>query len=201
MLPLPPDSILFSIGPLAIRWYGLLYAVGLLVAYQFMVREAKRRKLNADLIANGLIIISIAALVGGRLYHVVDAWDRYSANPIGALIPPYEGLGAPGGLITGAAALAILLRRWRQSPWGWVDVAGPAILVMLAIARWGNWFNQELYGLPPICRGGSLLIARIAPLQPAAAQSVKVPDSIHSSSTSHSLASLAHWCYQRSASV
>ena len=148
MLPLPPDSILFSIGPLAIRWYGLLYAVGLLIAYQFMVREAKRRKLNADLIANGLIIISVAALVGGRLYHVVDAWDRYSANPIGALIPPYEGLGAPGGLITGTIALAILLRRWRQSPWGWVDVAGPAILVMQAIARWGNWFNQELYGLP-----------------------------------------------------
>ena len=148
MLPLPPDSILFSIGPLAIGWYGLLYAVGLLVAYQFMVREAKRRKLNADLIANGLIIISIAALIGGRLYHVIDAWDRYSANPIGALIPPYEGLGAPGGLITGTIALAVLLRRWRQSPWGWVDVAGPAILVMQAIARWGNWFNQELYGLP-----------------------------------------------------
>ena len=148
MLPLPPDSILFSIGPLAIGWYGLLYAVGLLVAYQFMVREAKRRKLNADLIANGLIIISIAALAGGRLYHVIDAWDRYSANPIGALIPPYAGLGAPGGLITGVIALAILLRRWRQSPWGWVDVAGPAILVMQAIARWGNWFNQELYGLP-----------------------------------------------------
>jgi prolipoprotein diacylglyceryl transferase len=113
-----------------------------------MVREAKRRKLNADLIANGLIIISIAALVGGRLYHVVDAWDRYSANLIGALIPPYAGLGAPGGIITGAAALAILLRRWRQAPWGWVDVVGPAILVMQAIARWGNWFNQELYGLP-----------------------------------------------------
>lgn len=148
MLPLPPDSILFSIGPLAIRWYGLLYAVGLLIAYQFMVREAKRRKLNEDLIANGLIIISIAALAGGRLYHVVDAWDRYSVNPIGAFIPPYEGLGAPGGLITGTIALAILLRRWRQSPWGWVDVAGPAILVMQAIARWGNWFNQELYGLP-----------------------------------------------------
>ena len=148
MLPLPPDSILFSVGPLAIRWYGLLYAVGLIVAYQFMVREAKRRKLNADLIANGLIIVSIAALLGGRLYHIIDAWDRYSANLIGALIPPYEGLGAPGGLITGAIAFAILLRRWRQSPWGWVDVAGPATLVMQAIARWGNWFNQELYGLP-----------------------------------------------------
>ncbi len=148
MLPLPPDSILFSLGPLAIRWYGLLYAVGLLISYQFMVREAKRRKLNADLIANGLIVVSIAALAGGRLYHVIDAWDRYAANPIGALIPPYEGLGAPGGIITGTIALAMILRRWRQSPWGWVDVAGPAILVMQAIARWGNWFNQELYGLP-----------------------------------------------------
>jgi phosphatidylglycerol:prolipoprotein diacylglycerol transferase len=148
MLPLPPDSIIFSVGPLAVRWYGLLYAIGLFVAYQFMVREATRRRLNTELIANGLIIVSIAALAGGRLYHVIDAWDRYSSNPIGALIPPYEGLGAPGGIITGTIALAIILRRWRQSPWGWVDVAGPAILVMQAIARWGNWFNQELYGLP-----------------------------------------------------
>ncbi len=148
MLPLPPDPVLFSVGPLNVGWYGLLYAVGLFAVYQFMMREAKRRKLDAELIANGLIIISIAALVGGRLYHVIDAWDRYSLNLIGALIPPYAGLGAPGGIVTGVIALAILLRRWKQSPWGWVDVAGPAILVMQAIARWGNWFNQELYGLP-----------------------------------------------------
>ena len=148
MIPMPPDSILLQIGPIAIRWYGLLYAVGLLVAYQFMLREARRRRLDEGLIATGLIVVSVAALAGGRLYHVIDAWDRYAANPIGALIPPYEGLGAPGGLITGTMALAIILRRWRQDPWSWIDVAGPAVLVMQAIARWGNWFNQELYGLP-----------------------------------------------------
>jgi len=149
MFPQPPDSVLIEIGPLVVRWYGVLYAVGLLVAYRFMVREARRRSLDEKLILDGLIIISIAALAGGRIYHVIDAWDRlYAANPIAAIIPPYEGLGAPGGLITGAIALVVILRRWRQEPWGWVDVAGPAILVMQAIARWGNWFNQELYGTP-----------------------------------------------------
>lgn len=149
MIPLPPDSILVTIGPIDIRWYGLLYAVGLLVAYRFMVREARRRTLDERLILDGLIIISIAALAGGRLYHVIDAWDRlYAANPLAAIIPPYEGLGAPGGLITGTIALIVIIRRWRQEPWSWVDVAGPAILVMQAIARWGNWFNQELYGVP-----------------------------------------------------
>ncbi len=149
MLPLPPDPVLLELGPIVIRWYGVLYAIGLLVAYQFMLREARRRSLNEKLILDGLIIISIAALAGGRLYHVIDAWERqFAANPIAALIPPYEGLGAPGGLITGTIALVVILRRWRQEPWGWVDVAGPAILVMQAIARWGNWFNQELYGAP-----------------------------------------------------
>jgi phosphatidylglycerol:prolipoprotein diacylglycerol transferase len=149
MFPQPPDPVLIEIGPLVVRWYGLLYAVGLLVAYRFMVREARRRSLDEKLILDGLIIISIAALAGGRLYHVIDAWDRlFASNPIAAIIPPYEGLGAPGGLITGAIALVVILRRWRQEPWGWVDVAGPAILVMQAIARWGNWFNQELYGAP-----------------------------------------------------
>jgi phosphatidylglycerol:prolipoprotein diacylglycerol transferase len=149
MFPQPPDPVLIEIGPLVVRWYGLLYAVGLLVAYRFMVREARRRSLDEKLILDGLIIISIAALAGGRLYHVIDAWDRlFASNPIAAIIPPYEGLGAPGGLISGAIALVVILRRWRQEPWGWVDVAGPAILVMQAIARWGNWFNQELYGTP-----------------------------------------------------
>ena len=49
------------------------------------------------------------------------------------------------------------LRRWRQEPWGWVDVAGPAILVMQAIARWGNWFNQELFGAPTDLPWGILI--------------------------------------------
>ena len=60
MLPLPPDSILVSIGPIDIRWYGLLYAVGLLVAYRFMVREARRRRLDERLILDGLIKIGRA---------------------------------------------------------------------------------------------------------------------------------------------
>ena len=148
MIPLPPDSVLLQVGPIALRWYGVMYAAGLLVAYRFMLREARRRSLDERLLVNGMIAVSIAALAGGRLYHVIDAWERYASNPISAIIPPYEGLGAPGGLLTGTLALALLLRRWRQSPWGWVDVVGPAILVMQAIARWGNWFNQELYGLP-----------------------------------------------------
>ena len=61
MIPTPPDAILLQLGPIAVRWYGLLYAVGLLVAYRFMVREAHRRKLNAELIATGLVVVSIAA--------------------------------------------------------------------------------------------------------------------------------------------
>ncbi len=92
MLPLPPDSVLIALGPIVIRWYGVLYAVGLLVAYLFMVREARRRSLDEKLIIDGLIIISIAALAGGRLYHVIDAWDRlYAANPIAAIVPRMRG--------------------------------------------------------------------------------------------------------------
>ena len=130
MLPLPPDPVLFSVGPLNVGWYGLLYAVGLFAVYQFMMREAKRRKLDAELIANGLIIISIAALVGGRLYHVIDAWDRYSLNLIGALIPPYAGLGAPGGIVTGVIALAISFTESKStSP----QIPSPSRLIPISI--------------------------------------------------------------------
>ena len=148
MLDFTPDPILVTVGSVPIYWYGICYALGLVVTYLVASREASRKGLDVDLVPNGIIVIAVAALIGGRLYHVIDRWDLYQDNLIGIVLPPYTGLGVFGGLITGTVA-AILYARWkRQSVWAWADVVAPALFAMQAVGRWGNYFNQELYGPP-----------------------------------------------------
>jgi phosphatidylglycerol:prolipoprotein diacylglycerol transferase len=137
-----------QIGPLPIYWYGIAYAVGLAFAYLVMSREAVRRGRNPDLLVNGMIVVAVAALAGGRLYHVIDQWQLYRDDPLKIILPPYTGLGVFGGLVTGTLAFALLTRLWRQPFWVWADIVAPGLFAMQAVGRWGNFFNQELYGPP-----------------------------------------------------
>ena len=75
------------------------------LAYLVMVRLARRAGEDPDILGNGMIVVAIAALVGGRAYHVIDQWDAlYQADPVKIFLPPYSGLGVYGGIITGTIA-------------------------------------------------------------------------------------------------
>ena len=148
MLDLTPDPVAIQIGPFPIYWYGIGYAVGLALVYLLLVRLAKRAGEDDDIAGNGMIIVAIAALIGGRLYHVIDQWQRYQDDLLSIVLPPYTGLGVYGGIITGTVA-AFLYARYKGAPFlRWADIVAPALFVMQAVARWGNFFNQELYGTP-----------------------------------------------------
>ena len=160
MIDFTPNPIAIQLGPLPVYWYGICYALGLLAAYQVMVREARRRGLDAELIVNGLIIVAVAALIGGRLYHVIDQWVLYKDDLLTIFLPirkladgsyafaGFSGLGVYGGLLTGTIAAWAYLRWHHQSFWRWADVVAPALFAMQAIGRFGNFFNQEIYGPP-----------------------------------------------------
>ena len=148
MIDWTPGSVAIQIGPLPLYWYGIAYAVGLAGAYWIMTRQARRFGENAELLGNGLIIVGVAALVGGRLYHVIDQWHLYANDPLKIVLPPYSGLGVFGGFVTGGLAFLFLVRRYRVSAWRWADIVAPGIFIMQAAGRWGNFFNQELYGPP-----------------------------------------------------
>jgi phosphatidylglycerol:prolipoprotein diacylglycerol transferase len=148
MIDWTPDPIALSIGPITIYWYGVMYALGLAATFVVVEREARRRGLDTGLLVNGMIIVAVAALIGGRLYHVIDQWDRYKDNLPSIVLPPYSGLGVYGGIITGFLAAYVYVR-WKRQPFlTWADCVAPGLLVMQAVARWGNFFNQELYGPP-----------------------------------------------------
>src|SRR3954469_20718636 len=148
LISVTPDPVAFHLGPIPILWYGVCYAIGLALAYVVITREARRRGLDRRLVDNGIIIVAAAALVGGRLYHVIDQWSLYKDDPIKIILPPYSGLGVYGGIIVGTIAAYVITRRWHQSFLRWADVIVPGLFVMEAVGRWGNFFNQELYGPP-----------------------------------------------------
>jgi phosphatidylglycerol:prolipoprotein diacylglycerol transferase len=160
MINITPEPILFRIGPFPIYWYGIAYAVGLVAVYLVLVHEAKRRGQDPEIVGNGLIIVAIAALIGGRVYHLIDQWALYQDDLITAVLPitrqpdgsyafaGFTGLGVPGGIITGTITAWFLTRRWHVSFPTWADIVAPGLFVMQAIGRLGNFFNQELYGPP-----------------------------------------------------
>jgi len=144
-----PNATALQLGPLTIGWYGIGYAVGLAVAYLVMSRLARRAGEDVEILGNGMIIVAVAALIGGRAYHVIDQWDALYREHIERIfLPPYSGLGVYGGIITGVIA-AYLYARYKKVPFlRWADIVAPGLFTMQAIARWGNFFNQELYGPP-----------------------------------------------------
>jgi phosphatidylglycerol---prolipoprotein diacylglyceryl transferase len=148
MIDFTPNAIAIQIGPLPLYWYGVAYALGLAAAYLVMVRQAQRFGQDPNIVGNGLIVIGIAALIGGRLYHVIDQWSLYKDDLLKIVLPPYSGLGVYGGIVTGTIAFLFLVRYYRVNPWTWADIVAPGLFVMQAIGRWGNFFNQELYGPP-----------------------------------------------------
>ncbi len=148
MLDFVPNPIAFQLGPLPVYWYGIGYALGLAVAYQILVRLARRAGEDPEIVGNGMIIVAIAALIGGRLYHVIDQWALYQHDLLKIVLPPYTGLGVYGGIATGLVAVVAITRVKRLPFWRWADTIAPALFAMQAVARWGNFFNQELYGPP-----------------------------------------------------
>ncbi len=148
MLDFTPNPVIFQLGPLTIGWYGLGYAVGLAASYMVMIRLARRAGERAEILANGMIIVAIAALIGGRAYHVIDQWALYKDDLLKIVTPPFSGLGVYGGIATGILA-AFVYARYKGAPFlRWADIVAPGLFTMQAIARWGNFFNQELYGSP-----------------------------------------------------
>jgi phosphatidylglycerol:prolipoprotein diacylglycerol transferase len=154
LIPSPPSPTLFDLGPINNGWYGLGYIIGLGGQRWVTQREVARRGIEPSHVWNAFLIVFIAALVGGRLYHVIDQWAFYQNNLIQALIPisdrgiGFAGLGLYGG-IAGAMIGIFIYTRWKHIPLRLgLDAIIPGTLFAQGIARWGNYFNQELYGPP-----------------------------------------------------
>jgi phosphatidylglycerol:prolipoprotein diacylglycerol transferase len=168
-MPSPSDPILFQLGPFVIRWYGLLIVSGAIAAAYVAAVEAQRKREDPDHAWNLLIWCLIFGIIGARIYHVLSSpagasrgFNYYFieqpfttitifgvAVPFPTALMIWEGgIGIYGALIGGILAIIVYARRENLNAWRWIDNIAPGMLLAQAIGRWGNYFNQELYGPP-----------------------------------------------------
>ena len=142
------DPVAFEIGPIQLRWYGIIIASAVLIAGLLGTRVARWLNEDPEDGWSMLLPVMVLAVIGARIYHVLHLWSYYAQNP--ALIPQIwnGGIGIPGAVAGGALGI-FLYTRWKgMSTARWLDIFAPALLLGQVIGRLGNFVNQELYGPP-----------------------------------------------------
>jgi len=135
-------------GKIEIRWYGILIAVGLVIAIILSYYIAKYRNLKADEIINFAPFGIIGGIIGARLLHVLVNISYYAKHPADILAYRQGGLAIQGVVLGGIIALIIFTKVRKESFWAYSDVFVPGLAIAQAIGRWGNYFNQEAFGRP-----------------------------------------------------
>jgi len=147
-IPSPGDPYLINSGPIHARWYGLLLALGVLLAGWIARREFRRRGLDQEQVYSIAVWLVPFGLVGARLYHVATDWGAFQHNL--SQIPAIwnGGLSIFGAVAGGMLGCWIGCRFAKIPFWQVADCVAPGVILAQALGRWGNYFNQELYGRP-----------------------------------------------------
>ena len=139
-----PNSI--SIGGFKIAFYGIIIAIGMVIAVILAYSRAKKTNQYPDHYIDIGIISIIAAIIGARIYYVAFAFDQFKDNLISVFNIRQGGLAIYGGLIAGIIAAYFVCRYKKISFLRAFDTAVPGIPLAQALGRWGNFFNKEAYG-------------------------------------------------------
>lgn len=143
-----PEAILFKFGQLTIYWYGFILALGFLVALIVASFLFKRNKLNPELLNPLTFFTVFGAIIGARLYYVFYAWVFYKDSFFSIFKIWEGGLAIHGVLIGGMLGLYCFSKRYKQDYVFFLDILAPCVVLGQSVGRWGNYFNQELYGKP-----------------------------------------------------
>jgi phosphatidylglycerol:prolipoprotein diacylglycerol transferase len=141
--------VLFHLGPLAVRWYGVMMGLALVLGVPITAHFGERFGIERTLLTDRLAVPFLATLlIGARLGYVLSHPQEFAEHPLAAILPPYAGLASHGSIAAGLAFLAWWCPRHHVPVWRLLDALAPAILVAIILVRWGNFMNGELFGDP-----------------------------------------------------
>ncbi len=151
-----PQSILISLGPINIYWYGIFIVLATLAAIFVTLKLAGYYEIKKETIIDLAFWLIIFGIIGARIYHVLLELPYYSANPLDIFKIWQGGLAIHGAIIAGLITLWQLAKKYSArsgsasggSFWQLAALVAPGLALAQAIGRWGNYFNQELFGLP-----------------------------------------------------
>ena len=140
----PPRSI--DIGPLSIHFYGMIIAMGLVLAVVYACRRSKQFGLKEDDVLDGVLWVTPFAILCARLYYCIFSWEHYADNPIRLLYIWEGGLAIYGGVLGAAIGVTVLCRIKHIKLPAMLDIVSIGFLIGQSMGRWGNFFNREAFG-------------------------------------------------------
>lgn len=144
-----PNPIFLDLGFTQIRWYGLFMSLAILICLFLVVYLAKKINISTDEIYDLAFWLVLSGIIGARLYEVLIINWPYYANNLSAIVKIWQGgLAIHGALIGGLLAVWFWSKKNRHNFWQVVDLIAIVLPLGQAIGRWGNYFNQELFGRP-----------------------------------------------------
>jgi phosphatidylglycerol:prolipoprotein diacylglycerol transferase len=148
-----PGSVLIKLGPVTIRWYGMMIALGALMAINAATRLAKRWDIDSEKIVSLALTCFLGGIVGARLYFVALSWSYFSTHLSEILFSPTEGfsirgLSIHGGMIGAVICGYFYCRRAGLPILRSCDLITACVPLAQAVGRWGNFFNSEAFGRP-----------------------------------------------------
>lgn len=142
------DPVAFNLGPLSVRWYGIIIAVGILLGYFVAQRALVKAGLHKDTLVDIIFYSALFGFIAARIYFVIFQWPYYAENP-GEIIKIWHGgIAIHGGLIGGFIAGVIVCKVKILNPFQIGDIVAPSIILAQGIGRWGNFMNHEAHGGP-----------------------------------------------------
>ena len=140
-----PGRVL-QLGPLTIHYYGLVIAIGLVLAVVYASKQCPRFGLKEDDLLDGVLSVTPFAIVCARLYYCLFSWDQYAANPISILYIWEGGLAIYGGVLGAVLGVSVFCRVKKIKLFTVLDIVLIGFLIGQSIGRWGNFFNREAFG-------------------------------------------------------
>jgi phosphatidylglycerol:prolipoprotein diacylglycerol transferase len=143
-----PTPYLLDAGFLKIHWYGFLMVIGGVAGLLLVLRLAKYYSIKRDDIFDMVFYWVVFAVIGARVYYVLYAWEFYKNNLPDIFKIWHGGLAVHGIMIGGFVAAAIFAWRKKINVWRMLDLAAIGLCAAQIVGRWGNYFNQEIFGKP-----------------------------------------------------
>ena len=135
-----------ALGNFNIYYYGLVIALGLLLAVMYACKRSKEFGLKEDDILDGVLWVTPLAIVCARIYYVAFSWEAYADNPISILYIWEGGIAIYGGVLGAILGMAVLCKVKKLPLTVVLDLILMAFLIGQSIGRWGNFFNREAFG-------------------------------------------------------
>ena len=140
------SRVALDLGVIQIYWYSICILVGMMIGMFLVYRETRKKGIADNLITNLIFYTIIVAIFGARIYYVIFDWGYYSKNPVEILEIWNGGLAIHGAIILGGLFLIYYTKQHRMDTLKVLDICSVGLIIGQAIGRWGNFFNQEVYG-------------------------------------------------------